>query len=115
MEITTLVQCSASYIGVLLETSLDAILELMAYLIHIMRVRQDFGGMAWVNYDMAFQHHADNNHQQQTVVQNQPSLYSICFLGVAMTNRRCGLFLSLMHETQKCVLLCKGECEMGPS
>ena len=71
--------------------------------------------MVWVNYDMAFQHRAGNNHQQQTVVQNQPSSYSIFFSGVAMSNRRCDLFLSLMYETQERVLLRKGECEMGPS
>ena len=57
-EITSWVQCFASYIGDLSGTSLDAVSELVAYLIHIVRVSQGFECMAWVNYDVAFQHQA---------------------------------------------------------
>ena len=52
------VQCFATYVGVLAGTSPEAIPELMAYLVHIMRVSQDFGSLAWVNYDSAFRRQA---------------------------------------------------------
>ena len=41
-------------VRVLAGSSLETVSELMAYLIQIVRVSQDFGGLAWVNYDLAF-------------------------------------------------------------
>ena len=52
--IATWVQCFATYVGVLAGTNPEAIQELMAYLVHIVRVSQDFGSLACVNYDSAF-------------------------------------------------------------
>ncbi len=68
--------------------------ELMAYLVQIMRVSQDFGGLAWVNYDLAFCRQAASTGSRQWSKVN-PSLYSICFAGVARANKRCDLCLSL--------------------
>ena len=45
-DIATWVQCFATYVGVLAGTSPEAILELMAYLVHIVRVSQNFGSLA---------------------------------------------------------------------
>ena len=58
--ITSWVQRFASYMhfGVLSGTSLDAVPELMANLIHIMRVSQEFRGRVWVSYDVAYRRQA---------------------------------------------------------
>lgn len=80
----------------------EAILELMAYLVHIMWVSQDLGSLAWVNCDSAF-------HQQVTSTGNRqrsrvnPSLYSKC----------CDLCLSLTHEVKDCALANKGDHDVG--
>ena len=111
-DIATWIQCYASYVGVLSGTSPEAVPELMAYLVHIVRVSQDFGGMAWVNYDMAFRRQAASTGNRQWSRIN-PSLYSICFAGAARTNTRCDLCLSLTHETRDCALSGGGEREVG--
>ena len=111
-EITSWVQCFASYVGVLAGPSPEAVPELMAYLIHIVRVSQDFGGMAWVNYDMAFRRQAATTGNRQWSKIN-PSLYSICFAGAARNNKRCELCLSLTHESRDCALSGEGEQEVG--
>ena len=78
--------------------------ELMAYLICILRVSQDFGGMAWVNYDAAFRRQAAATSNRQWSRIN-PSLYSICFAGSARTSTRCDLSLSLTHVTRDCPMV----------
>ena len=81
-DLASWVQCFATYVGVLAGLIPEAVSELMAYLIQIIRVSQDFGGLAWVNYDLAF-------HRQAAATGNKswskinPSLYSICFSGAA--------------------------------
>ena len=81
-----------------------AVPELLAYLIFILRVSQDFGGIAWVTYDAAFRRQAfiTGNRQWSKV---NPSLYSISFAGVARTGQRCDLCLSLSHPTRECTLV----------
>ena len=79
-DIATWVQCFATYVGVLAGTTPEAIPELMAYLVHIVRVSQDFGSLAWVNYDSAFRRQAASTGNRQWSRVN-PSLYSICFSG----------------------------------
>ena len=78
-DIATWVQCFATYVGVLAGMSLEAILELMAYLVHMVQVSQDFGSLAWVNYDSAFRRLAASTRKRQWSRVN-PSLYSILFL-----------------------------------
>ena len=61
--------------------------ELMAYLITISRVSQDFSGLAWVRYDSAFRRQVaitGNKHWSQII----PSLYSICFTVKAQMSNR---------------------------
>ncbi len=89
-----------AYVGVLAGGNPEAVPELMAYLINIMRVSQDFGGMAWVNYDLAFRRQAASTGNRQWSRVN-PSLYSICFAGAARASKRCDLCLSLTHEAIK--------------
>ena len=47
----------ATYVGVVAGSSLEAVPELMAYLIRIVRASLDFQGLSWVNYDLAFRCH----------------------------------------------------------
>ena len=109
-DIATWVQCFATYVGVLAGMSLEAIPELMAYLVHMVRVSQDFGSLAWVNYDSAFHHQAASTRKRQT---GEPSLYSICFSGVARTSKRCDLCLSLTHEVKDCALANESDHDVG--
>ena len=105
---TLWIQCFTVYICIMAGLSPDTTPELMAYLIQIVRVSQDFRGLAWVNYDLAF-------HCQAAATGNKPwskinpSLYSICFLSVAQSNKRCELCLSLKHESGECARLVEGE------
>ena len=103
-DIATWVQCFATYISVMSTSHPGAVPELLAYLIFILRVSQDFGGVAWVTYDAAFRRQAfiTGNRLWSKV---NPSLYSICFSGVARTGQRCDLCLSLSHPTRECTLV----------
>jgi hypothetical protein len=58
-DINVWLQCYALYTSVLASKHPQAIPELLAYLITILRVNQDFTGSAWVNYDSAFRRQAD--------------------------------------------------------
>ena len=68
--------------GVMVGSSSEAVPELMAYMLQLVRTSQDLGGLAWVNYNMAFlqQATATGNKSWSTI---NPSLYSICFSGAA--------------------------------
>ncbi len=54
----TRLQCFALYCGVLGKHNPSAIPEIMAYLVTISRMSQDFSGLAWVRYDSAFRRNA---------------------------------------------------------
>ena len=47
-DIFTWLQCFASYVSVRAQHTLSVILELMAYMAAIVRVSQDYAGLAWV-------------------------------------------------------------------
>lgn len=111
-NILTWVQCFAVYTSVMAAKHPEATPELMAYLICILRVSQDFGGMAWVNYDSAFRRQAAATANRQWSRVN-PSLYSICFAGSARMSTRCDLCLSLTHPTMDCPLVEDSDPEVG--
>ncbi len=111
-DISSWIQCFATYVGILSGTSPEAVPELMAYLIHIVRVNQDFGSLAWVNYDLAFRRQAASTGNRQWSKIN-PSLYSICFSGVARAAKRCDLCLSLTHEAKDCALSGEVDHDVG--
>ena len=56
-----------------------------------------------MTYDAAFRRQASITTNRQWSKVN-PSLYSICFSGVAQTGMHCDLCLSLSHTTQECSL-----------
>ena len=111
-DLASWVQCFATYVGVLAGSSPEVVPELMAYLIQIVRVSQDFGGLAWVNYDLAFRRQAAATGNRSWSKIN-PSLYSICFSGAARVSRRCELCLSTTHETLHCALAGGGDHDVG--
>ena len=102
-DIATWLQCFATYTSVMSTAHPQAVPELLAYLIFILRASQDFGGVAWATYDAAFRRQASITSNRQWSRVN-PSLYSICFSGVARTGTRCDLCLSLSHPTRACSL-----------
>ena len=103
-DIATWIQCFATYVSILSTVHPHAVPELLAYLIFILRAIQNFRGVAWVTYGAAFRRQAfiTGNHQWSKV---NPSLYFICFSGVARTGTRCELCLSLSHITRECTLV----------
>ena len=111
-DLASWIQCFAMYVGVLSWSSPEAVPELMAYLIQIVRVSQDFGGLAWVNYDMAFRRQAAATGNKLWSKIN-PSLYSICFSGSARTNKRYDLCLSLTYKARDCALAGESEHDVG--
>ena len=111
-DIASWIQCFAVYVGIMAGSSPESVPELMAYLIQIVRVSQDFSGLAWVNYDLAFRRQAAATGNRLWSKIN-PSLYSICFSGVARANKRCELCLSLTHESGDCALSGEGEHDVG--
>ena len=102
-DIATWLQCFATYTSVMSTAHPQAVPELLAYLIFVLRASQDFGGVAWATYDAAFRRQASITGNRQWSRVN-PSLYSICFSGVARSGTRCDLCLSLSHPTRDCSL-----------
>lgn len=97
-DITTWIQCFATYTSVMSTVHPRAVPELLAYLIFILQASQDFGGVSWVTHDAAFRQQAFITGNQQWSRLN-PSLYSICFSGAVRTGMCCELCLSLSHLT----------------
>ena len=104
-------QCFATYCSILGRQEPGTIPELMAYLITIARVSQDFSGLAWVRYDSAFRRQAAITGNWKWF-QINPSLYSICFTGRAQEVRRCELCLSTAHPAVQCPLQAETDPEL---
>ena len=110
-EIFTWVQCFATYTSVLSGNYPETVPELLAYLVTITRVSQDFAGLAWVRYDASFR-------RQAAIMENRkwsrvnPSLYSICFTGRAQHANRCELCFSATHVTKECALGAEADPEL---
>lgn len=96
----TWLQCFATYASVLGNVNTSSFPELMAYLVTISRVSQDF---AWVRYDAAFRRQAAITENKKWS-QINPSLYSICFTGKAQATTQCELCLTLLHAIKQCPL-----------
>ena len=107
----TWLQCFAIYCSILGSQEPSWIPELMAYLITITRVSQDFTGLAWVRYDSSFRRQAAITGNRKWS-QINPSLYSLCFTGRAQEAKRCELCLSTDHATQRCPLQIEANPEL---
>ncbi len=103
-DIWTWLQSYALYVGVMSGQHPEAVPELMAYLVNILRASQDFTGLAWLTYDAAFRRQAaiTGNHQWSRL---NPTLYNICFVGKARSAARCEFCMDLHHKTDDCALV----------
>ena len=103
MELNAWLQCFAVYVGVLSAKHPEAVPELLAYMVAIIRACEDFAGLAWVRYDSAYRRQAAAS-GNRTWSRINPSLFSLCFTGKAQAARRCDLCLAASHTTKECSL-----------
>ena len=100
-DIFTWLQCFSTYVSVRAPQSPYLIPELMAYMSTIVRVSQDYSGLAWVRYDAAFRKQAAlTQHVRWSVINS--TLYTICFTGMAAMTKRCELCFASTHTEQEC-------------
>ena len=102
-EINVWLQCFAVYVGVMSAKHPEAIPELMAYMVAVIRACEDFSGLAWVRYDAAYRRQAAAS-GNRTWSRINPSLFSLCFTGKAQAAKRCDLCLAASHVTKDCSL-----------
>ena len=100
-DIHTWVQCFATYVATRAPQAPQLIPELMAYLATIVRVSQDYSGLAWVRYDAAFRRQAALTGNTRWSVINS-TLYTMCFTGMATVTKRCELCFATSHSEQEC-------------
>ena len=98
-DIFTWLQCFGAYVSVRAPTAPHLIPELMAYMATIVRVSQDFSGLAWVCYDAAFRRQAALTRNERWFVINS-TLYTMCFTGMASATKRCELCFASTHTEQ---------------
>ena len=78
VDIFTWLQCFGVYVSIRGVQSPTAIPELMAYMSMIVRVNQEYTGMAWLNYDTLFRKHAALRRDTKWSVINT-TIYARCF------------------------------------
>ena len=102
-DIFSWMQCFTTYVSVLGPAYPEAIPELMAYAATIVRVSQDFSGLAWQRYDAGFRRQAalTGNRQWSRI---NATLYTMCFTGKALAITRCELCFASTHTTTECGL-----------
>ena len=72
----------------------------MAYQATIVWASQDYVGLVWVQYDLAFRRQAALTGLTQWSAIN-PTLYTLCFAGSARTATRCKLCFAATHTTKE--------------
>ena len=100
-DIFTWLQCFGAYVSVRAPQAPHLIPELMAYMATIVRVSQDYSGLAWVRYDAAFRRQAALTNNMRWSVINS-TLYTMCFTGMASTTKRCELCFATTHSEHEC-------------
>ncbi len=105
-------QSYALYVGVMAGQHPEAVPELMAYLVNILRASQDFTGLAWLTYDAAFRRQAAITGNRQWSRLN-PTLYNICFVEKAWATSRCELCMDLHHKTNECALVSEADPDVA--
>ena len=102
-DIFSWMQCFTTYVSVLGPAYPEAVPELMAYAATIIRVSQDFSGLAWQRYDAGFRRQAAITGNRQWSHINA-TLYTMCFTGKALSVARCELCFVSTHTTTECGL-----------
>ncbi len=100
-DIHTWLQCYSSYVSVRATAAPRMIRELMAYMAMMVRVSQDYPGLAWVRYDAAFRRQAALTGNTQWSVINS-TLYTMCFTAMSSSTKRCELCLATSHTEREC-------------
>ena len=100
-DIFSWLQCFGAYVSIRAPPAPHLIPELMAYMATIVRVSQDFAGLAWVRYDVAFRRQAAVTHNDRWSIINS-TLYTMCFTGMASSTKRCELCFASTHTEQEC-------------
>ena len=107
-DLKTWLKAFATYVAVMSQKNGGAVPELMAYMVSIIRVEEEYAEGAWVRYDEAYRQQAAAC-QNTTWSKVNPSLFSLCFTGKAQALSRCDLCLSSSHGTRECVWVGEGE------
>ena len=76
--------------------------EFMAYMSMIVRINQQYAGMAWLNYDTLYRKHAALKKDTKWSVINT-TIYARCVTGAPRNPVKCGVCASTTHDTQDCV------------
>ena len=100
-DIFTWLQCFGLYVSVLAPLYPERIAELLAEQSTIVRASQDYTGLAWMRYDSAFRRQAALTGLVKWSAIN-PTIYTLCFAGIAKTATRCDLCFATTHTTQEC-------------
>ena len=109
-DIFTWLQCFGSFVSVRAHQAPALIPELMAYMATIVRVSQDYDGLAWMRYDAAYRRQAALTGDTHWSTIN-PTLYTVCFTGMAATTSRCELCFATSHSEKECAQ--QGDPEPG--
>ncbi len=96
-DIFTWLQCFGSYVS----SKPHLIPELMAYMGTIIRVSQDYAGLAWVRYDAAFRRQAALTYNDHWSTINT-TIYTMCFTGMTSATKRCKLCFASSHSEREC-------------
>ena len=80
-------------------------------MVAIIRVSEDYAGLAWVRYDAAYRRPAAANNNR-TWSRISPSVFSLIFMGKAQTANRCDLCLAASHATKDCALVAEGDPDL---
>ena len=105
------VQYFAVYIGVMSQKYPEAVPELFAYIILIVRRSREFAELTWARYDSEYRRHAANSGNMQWSRIN-PSMYAVHFTRKALAvTPRCELCASVFHTSKDCPFSTKTEME----
>ena len=105
LDIKVRVQYFACYMRMVATRSPQRIPELLAYLILIVRVNQEFAGSGWVVYVWWNVLQAGSSLWQPAWSKVNTSLFSLCFIGKGHKTARCSWCLGIPHMTEKCQVL----------
>ena len=110
-DVHTWVQCFAVYVGVMSHKYPEAVPELLAYMILIVRSSREFAELTWARYEADYRRHAASSDNRQWSRIN-PSMYAVHFTGKAQAaTPRCELCASVFHMAKDCPFSTKTEME----
>ena len=95
----------ASYVVVMSARWPKWVLEMMAYMIHIIRTSQEYEGVSWFIYNETYWRQAAvTKHVECTWSRVNPSIFTVCFTSKAKRDQRCEWCLSATHGSTECAL-----------